>query len=514
MVRAAGIQFEDDYIFGVVIEKDPFKICEWIEITDTSEKVRKKMLKDFLHRADVTSYRTAISLPARNAIWRKFSVPFTQEEEIEKIITYESEQYIYSYSVEQLVIDYHILNSTLTQSRLLVCAVPKKTIHDAILWFEDCGLSPYIVELDILALLHTLPVLDAQNKEEILLLELHPKSCNIILLHKGEIKEIRAIPLKIDSFIGGVLADLHETTEISLKGDSITASLSPKLKHKIFSRIQKELTRTLLVADSHVHVYYCGDSALIQDLSYFFQNNFSLLSSPWTASQKLEVGKVVSEKVLSKLPVAIGLALKAMGETQGGFNLRKKEFQFQTFDVVKKRLARSITLLFLFLLLLSTMLFQNWQEKKYIYEQLLAIAKEKNNALLLENDYESIEYWNKISIVKEKLLVRLEESQNILPQIPDAFHRCADLLQKIAATSQSYLFTIESIRVESHELILEGRTQDDLLFDLWKKRLSNASWIDQQEDSIKLIESKFLPSVENKKLFKSYKFWIKSLSEK
>lgn len=507
MVRAAGIQIEEDYIVCVVLEKDPLKVYRWIEIDDSSPKTRQKILKDFLRSSQVTSYRIAISLPARNAIWRKFNVPFTKKEEIEKIIAYESEQYIYSYSVDDLVIDYHILSSSMEQSRLLVSAVPKKAIQDTILWVEDCGFSPYIVELDISALLHTVPLLDTQGQEDILLLDLHTRGCNILLLHKGEIKEIRAIPLKIDSLIGGVLADLHETTEISLKGDSISFARSPKLKNKILSRIKKEFSRTLLATTSYVPVYFCGDPDLTDDLPHFFQSNFSLNASLWKPNKKISMDW--SGKKESNLPVALGLAFKALGEIQGGFNLRKEEFQVQTFDIMKKRVAISLTLFCIFLSFLSFLIFHRWQEKKNLYERFQALAKEKNDVLFGDREYENYGYWEKIPLLKERLQRELEESKDILPKIPDALQRCVELLEKILPTLKLYSVTIESIKIETKEILLEGRSESDLFFDLWKKMLLEISWIDQQEDSIKLLESRMLPSSNSKKFSKYYRIWAR-----
>lgn len=83
--------------------------------------------------------------------------------------------------------------------------------------------------------------------------------------------------------------------------------------------------------------------------------------------------------------------------------------------------------------------------------------------------------------------------------------RWATLSQKIAEVREQYHFTAERLTISPKEATLEGRTETDFCFDVFKQYLKQVAWLDDHEDSMRLIHSQSIENPRNPKLPRMYK---------
>lgn len=444
-----------------------------------------------------------LSLPAGKAILRKFRVPFTQPAQIEQIIQYETERYIASSPIEELIVDFHILNCEAESSRLLIAALRRDFLHQTLTKLEKMGIYPFGVELDNLALFHTWQAIQANKSQgDFILLDVRHDFCNLLLVHSDLLQEARAIPIVSHSLMDGVFLDIAETTELNPELAQPTKLLTLESKTRIFRHLLKEVRRTVLSTQTVEGVYICGESELIAELPEFMSKELTLPVFRFDISPYLEIAPYVQKTVIFASPVAIGLALKSLSLTHGGFNFRKESFVYKkSFAIVKRPLAITATLVFWLLLVLGVQAYLERKLQSKEYDELLTQVQTVYFRVNPGDSLEAIPYFARVKHVKEFLHARVEESLDRLPQIHDTLSRWAILFEQIAKVRSQYYFTLEHLVITQQEAILEGRTESDLFFDLLKKQLQPLPWV----DGMQVLSSKLEDTPKNPKLPRQYK---------
>ncbi|MBK8976071.1 MAG: pilus assembly protein PilM [Planctomycetes bacterium] len=90
--------------------------------------------------------------PCREAVLRNLTIPFVGDEAIRKVIKFEAEGTIHSHSVDDMVVDFTTLERLDHESRVLVAAVPKRTLGPQLQALDAAGIDPERVDLDTMAL--------------------------------------------------------------------------------------------------------------------------------------------------------------------------------------------------------------------------------------------------------------------------------------------------------------------------------------------------------------------------
>jgi hypothetical protein len=234
----------------------------------------------------------------------------------------------------------------------------------------------------------------------------------------------------------------------------------------------------------------------------------------WESSPKITRETSIAPEELPNAWIPIGLALKALGRVSGGFNFRKGAFAYrQSFEILKVPLAIALTLIFLLSLLAGFYLHQSRQRQKAVYEKLVSQAEKADARVNPDAPLFAMKYWDRISAVQRRFQERLAESQDPIPQIPDAVRRWPSLWQELGEVRKHHYFTVEYFVIGCEEIVLEGRTQDDFVFDLLKSHLRKLCWVDTHEDSLRVIYSQRMAEPKNPSLLRHYKFWIKLRNE-
>ena len=93
-----------------------------------------------------------LGFPAREAVFRRLTVPFTGREQIRKVIKFEVEGSIHSHNVDDMVVDFHTVAEEGGKTQVMVAAVPKTGLEMTLLALERSGIEPEVVDLDAMAL--------------------------------------------------------------------------------------------------------------------------------------------------------------------------------------------------------------------------------------------------------------------------------------------------------------------------------------------------------------------------
>jgi Tfp pilus assembly PilM family ATPase len=503
MPIGVGIELATDGMVIAIAEQghDLIKV-KHLKFIPNSEKER---LPSLLKSSTLASCPLIyISLPAGRAILRKFRVPFTQPAQIEQIIQYETERYIPASSpIEELIVDFHILNHEAESSRLLIAALRRIELQQTLAELEKMGIYPLGVELDILALFHTWQATQAKNSQGFfILMDVRKDFCNLLLVSKDQIQEARAIPIVSHSLMDGVFFSISETTEINPEMAQPTKLLTPESKTRIFRHLLKEVRRTVLSTQTVEGIYICGESEIFLELPEFLSPELTLPVFRFDISTYLEIAPEVQKNVIPASPVAIGLALKSLSLPKGGFNFRKEGFAYQkSFAIVKRPLAITATLVLWLSLVLGISVYIEKNQKSREYDDLLAQVQTVYFRVKTGDSLDAIPYFARVKHVKEEIKERVESSLDRLPKIHDALWRWSLLFDQLAPVRSQYYFTVEHLVLDQQEAILEGRTESDLFFDLLKRKLLQLPWV----FGMQVLSSKLEEAPKNPKLPRQYK---------
>jgi type IV pilus assembly protein PilM len=105
-----------------------------------------------LKDGSVSHDNIALAFPCREAVLRKLKVPFVGADNIRKVIKFEVEGAIHSHNVDDMVVDFHLLEELQGETRVLVAGVPKATLRTMLRALEKVGIEPEVVDLDAMAL--------------------------------------------------------------------------------------------------------------------------------------------------------------------------------------------------------------------------------------------------------------------------------------------------------------------------------------------------------------------------
>jgi general secretion pathway protein L len=110
-------------------------------------------LKDWIAEHRLPTDRIVVSLPAHRVSLRTLTLPFSDPRKFEKVVPFEIEAFL-PYSLEEVVVDYQVTDTTNGKTNLLVAAAPRSLVRNYLEQLTQAGIDPEAVELDGLALMN------------------------------------------------------------------------------------------------------------------------------------------------------------------------------------------------------------------------------------------------------------------------------------------------------------------------------------------------------------------------
>ena len=326
-------------------------------------------LKQAFLDAKIPRARVVAALDSGDAILREVSLPFKGDDQIRKTVRFEMESLIHNYTIEQLIVSHYKTGETEKGTLLLAAAVPKAVIEKRLTLYQEAGVDPVFLDLDIAAVLNAVLHAGAIDSDEPLLL-VHgtPKFTKLVLIEARRPRSIRTIrfslqegasaapastpappALPIDGAGGGepevvpvVVVAEPEPGFVDLSADEQTA---------LVGILSKEISRFLLAtaaSSSPARILLSGD---------FGENGAAeLLESATRIPVKtVNLATAIDPDYkgggpASRIAVPLGLALKGIGIDAMGMDFRQEEFEYtKKFEAVKTTLLVTVELIIVFL---------------------------------------------------------------------------------------------------------------------------------------------------------------------
>lgn len=398
MAKALGIDIGSHSVKVAVLDGGPkgAKLLRFAEVQhDLGEEARLSpatvlsTLREALSRAKAPKNAGCLALPAERCVVREISVPFSQDEQIRKVVKFEFEPHLHSAAIEDIVLDYVPVGTQNVGTRLLIFAVLKERLRNQLAQLAQVGVDPLHVDSDLTALFNVAAGSGAfEEHPTCLVIDIGARTTNALFVQDGALKVARSIRLGADSArrntrtalegdddatekaleaATGVeaLAEAPEidpdTTDIVFSVEQVEAAIATAQQSSFMDRVLRETQRTLplLGVDARpTCVYLTGGGSAHPNARQRIADQFGceVLDLPVLAAVQHDLPPSEAETIGRSGAVAIGTALKVLGQDAGGIDFRQEDFRFaRRFDQIKSPLAWAVTFAFLavFLLFLS-----------------------------------------------------------------------------------------------------------------------------------------------------------------
>ncbi|HLF94388.1 MAG TPA: hypothetical protein VJB14_13075 [Planctomycetota bacterium] len=320
-------------------------------------------LKQGLSDAKIPRGRVVCALDSGDAILREVSLPFKGDEQIRKTVRFEMESLIHNYTIEQLVVAHYKTGETDKGSLLLAAAVPKTVIAGRLKLYQEAGVDPVALDLDVCAVYGAMLHAGAIDPvEPHLLVYGTAKFTKLVLVEEGRPRSIRTIRFSMTSApraaaAAGKSDDLPGTEEaivlLSEEESRQFGELDRETQQSLVGILSKEISRFLLgnaASANPAHILLSGafeDRAaaeMLQAATRIPVRTFNLVE----ALDADQAGAVRDRS--SAMGVALGLALKGAGVDPLGMDFRQDEFQYRRkFEAIRNTAAITAQLVIIFL---------------------------------------------------------------------------------------------------------------------------------------------------------------------
>jgi type IV pilus assembly protein PilM len=359
------------------------------------------LLRDVFETLKLPKDDVCACLDSSSTVFREIMVPFKEDDQIRKVVTFEAENHLHSHAIEDVIVNWVKTGQTQDGSRLTIFASPKQHLAERITLIKAAGIEPASMDLDVTAIY---TACDAGGvfveHPNVVVFDIGAHSTSIMLvaagrpivmrsflagaeqverrvgqeLHVGASEARRharlaAGPREDDLFVPvGTLAPPVEETEKSLR--QLQADVVADRRHAFVSKIHREALRSLAslrAEDAPARILVCGGGSLLPGLTDALAEKFGLPVEPLDLTRRFDFKDAGEDPALAAAltPVALGCGLRMLGHNPLGIELLRDEFApTNTFDVVKNALAVVVTLLFAIFLGLAVSAKQRWDAEQ------------------------------------------------------------------------------------------------------------------------------------------------------
>lgn len=250
------------------------------------------------------SKSVVIGVPTARSFSRTFKIPKKAENELANAVEVEADQYIPIPS-SALYMDYQIIERSKDELTVIMAAVPKVLIDNALAASEEAGLKPVMVEPGINAVARVLEATEEGHLPTVIV-DIGPASTDIAILDGGAIRVSGGVgiggntfTLEIAKKMGVPLENAHQLKVLNglnagPRQAKITSALKPSL-----TRILTELRKVIRYYNERINdnrqleqVLVVGGGSNVPGIGDFFTNELIMparVASPW---QQLDFGQL------------------------------------------------------------------------------------------------------------------------------------------------------------------------------------------------------------------------------
>ena len=272
MARSCGIRLGPRRYEVVVLDGSPkrhritaFKSAEFGADEDDPVGAAVRSVRAALKEVNAPRENIGLVIDSGHAAFRHQALPFSDPSKIDQVLKFEVESKLPQWNIDDVVVDYVIIDGTSTSSELLVTAVPKEDLRAALDILEDAGAEPIEAELETTAMVnaaHAAEICTAEDAQ--LLVHIGDHSTSVVVMDGGRVREMRVI------HIGALThdvpsADEEEAAEEGAEPPPPKPEVDPieaaRRVDQATKRIRRELGRTLSgarTAHAIESIYVCG----------------------------------------------------------------------------------------------------------------------------------------------------------------------------------------------------------------------------------------------------------------
>jgi len=285
--------------------------------------------------ANVPHDNLGVAIDAGSGAFRSLKLPFSDKAKIEEVLKFEVENLLPHWNIDEVVVDFHVIEEGSDSSELLITAVQKSDLRRPLALCEKAGVEPLEIELETSAMVNAAlkgglcPIDSAQ-----ILVHVGEHSTSVVVVDGGKAREMRAIHIgALTSELGTPPAaeELEAEGEKSEKAPALPAGEVPadpaereRRVEQAQRRIRRELGRTVSAART-AHplqtIYICGMEVggLVSD---------SILDVPVKLLEVFDSESGAPVEGRDQLVVAYGVALRQLGGGVLEPSLRREELRY------------------------------------------------------------------------------------------------------------------------------------------------------------------------------------------
>lgn len=341
----------------------------------------------FLKQPGVYFDECAVTMPGSMVSTHVIDVPFVSTKQIDQIISMEMENYV-PFDVSEMVIDYQVLSSDESSSRLLVGLVKKTDLAKFLEYMEMAGLDPSDIDIgpNCIALAAGKTSLP-EDEEETIILHIGADQSDLTMIKDGGIVGLRSMPVGSNHIeTGGSQMDLTLLTRRLIQTvQGIRLEFGVPIKSMMISGS--------LAGDSHFRDALSDKLGIELALFRPFEGEF-------------EKSFMDDDRTNAVFAKSLGLVLNlTSAAVKDQLNLRKGEYAFRSSGGMLKEEIKRFAIMgsILLVLLIYNMGFahvQNRQETELVRQQITEIFEETFDSEASANPV--LEFKNNMEMVFKK----------------------------------------------------------------------------------------------------------------
>lgn len=162
-----------------------------------SEDERKERLVGLLQSAwkelGIRNKKVHSVIPGRSVFYRPLKIPVVTGDRLEKIVRYEAKQQI-PFSLDQILLDYHVFGGSGGELEGTLFAVRKDTIEDHVRLLARAGLRPDLIDVSTICIFNATRAIDREPDEVVAIVNIGATTTDIIIEHQNVLKFSRSAP--------------------------------------------------------------------------------------------------------------------------------------------------------------------------------------------------------------------------------------------------------------------------------------------------------------------------------
>ncbi|UCD85945.1 MAG: type IV pilus assembly protein PilM [Deltaproteobacteria bacterium] len=475
-IKAARLQgsirsFEIDAFYEKIIPR---------ESEYPSEEVIIDTLREMVSEGEMGGYTFITSLPGNRLFARIISLPFTDEKKIEQVVDFEVEGDL-PFPLEELVVDYHILQKKEKESRILVSAVEKEFFKNYLSVLATAGIDPRIVDIDSLALFNLSQIITAGNDKEkcLSIIDFGASKTSICIFNNGQVFFVRTIPLAGDSITREVQKDFGlsfaQAEEIKLHNGELSQDEKERLSmiiRKVVGQLLQEISQTFYhFGEMNIkrvdEVFICGGTSNLLNLPEYLTEKLGIEVKKLKVVKEIPNSLTRTSELDSISPQSIALALREVSRANvSQINFRKGEFSFRkAIKEIQGSLIFTGVMAFVILFLASFSFFSRYYQTNSQYQEL----QKETNAIFAETFPGEVKIVDPVRQMQSKI----EEMERKIGYSSENAEPILDFLQEICERIPNEIkIDVEDLLIDFEQIRMKGKTESIEAVDIIKNELS------------------------------------------